>query len=251
MSVNSFLSTENISTLWDVITDEDIFKYLSKDIQNKVLLVFTQNLKGFFDIEKMKTNELMDINKKYIILLLDHIKKLHPQQPNKIVIHEEIITNASKEAITYEEIHNDRKNQFDKDLNNRQEEFMNAMSLKVPPVPDFTDKMQEEPIMEMDKIIKEMIMQRNYEIEVINKDLSNLNSVDMLKSQETSIKSEKKTFTNLDINTGNENNNILNNKKNVSWGYKETREYKENDKIMEDTIFNKLKKINNNNNNNK
>jgi hypothetical protein len=192
----------------------------------------------------------MDINKKYIILLLDHIKKLHPQQPNKIIIHDEIITNAPKEAITYEEIHNDRKNQFDKDLNNRQEEFMNAMSLKVPPVPDFTDKMQEEPIMEMDKIIKEMIMQRNYEIEVINKDLSNSNSVNMLQSQETSIKSEKKTFTNLEINTEKENNNLLHNKKNVSWGYKETREYKENDKIMEDTIFNKLKKINNNNNNN-
>lgn len=242
MSVNSFLSKENVSTLWDVITDEDIFKFLSKDIQNKVLQVFTQNLKGFFDIEKMKTNELMDMNKKYIILLLEHIKKIYPQQPNKIKIHDEIIPKGPKEAITYEEIQNDRKSQFDKDLNNRQEEFNNAMSIKVPPIPDFTDKMQEEPIVEMDKIIKEMMMQRNYEIEVINQKLSNPNSSDnWLQSQDTSIKSDKKTFTNLDFDTEKERNN----KKNVSWGFNETREYKENDKIMEDTIFKKLKKLNN------
>jgi hypothetical protein len=251
MSVNNFLSKENISTLWDVITDEDIFKFLSKDIQNKVLQVFTQNLKGFFDNEKIKTNLLMDMNKKYIILLLEHIKKIYPQQPNKIKIHDEIIPKSPKEAITYEEIHNDRKSQFDKDLNNRQEDFINAMSIKVPPVPDFTDKLVEEPIMEMDKIIKEMMMQRNYEIEVINKNVSSVNDDSWLQSQETSIKKEKNTDTNTetDIDIIDIDRNSVLNKKNVSWGYNETREYKENDKIIEDTIFKKLKKISNENSN--
>jgi hypothetical protein len=243
MSVNSFLSKENISTLWDVITDEDIFKFLSKDIQTKVLQVFTQNLKGFFDNEKIKTNVLMDMNKKYMILLLEHIKKIYPQQPNKIKIHDDIIPKSPKEAITYEEIHNDKKSQFDKDLNNRQEDFNNAMSIKVPPVPDFTDKLVEEPIMEMDKIIKDMMMQRNYEIEVINKNVSSTKDDSWLQSQETSIKREKNTIT-----TNIDRNSILNNKKNVSWGFNDTREYQEhqeNDKIMEETIFNKLKKITN------
>ena len=243
MLVNSFLSKENISTLWDVITDEDIFKFLSKDIQTKVLQVFTQNLKGFFDNEKIKTNVLMDMNKKYIILLLEHIKKIYPQQPNKIKIHDDIIPKSPKQAITYEEIHNDKKSQFDKDLNNRQEDFNNAMSIKVPPVPDFTDKLVEEPIMEMDKIIKEMMMQRNYEIEIINKNVSSTKDDTWLQSQETSIKREKNTVTsNIDRDIDRDN------KKNVSWGFNETREYQEdqeNDKIMEDTIFKKLKKITN------
>uniref|UniRef100_A0A6C0IED5 Uncharacterized protein n=1 Tax=viral metagenome TaxID=1070528 RepID=A0A6C0IED5_9ZZZZ len=247
MSVNSFLSKENISTLWDVITDEDIFKFLSKDIQTKVLQVFTQNLKGFFDNEKIKTNVLMDMNKKYMILLLEHIKKIYPQQPNKIKIHDDIIPKSPKEAITYEEIHSDRKSQFDKDLNNRQEDFNNAMSIKVPPVPDFTDKLVEEPIMEMDKIIKEMMMQRNYEIEVINKNVSSTKDDGWLQSQETSIKRGKNTVTtDTDTSTDIDRNNVFN-KKNVSWGFNETREYQENDKIMEDNIFKKLKKINNEN----
>jgi hypothetical protein len=247
MSVNSFLSKENISTLWDVITDEDIFKFLSKDIQNKVLQVFTQNLKGFFDIEKIKTNVLMDMNKKYIILLLEHIKQIYPnKQPNKIKIHNDI-PKGPKEAITYEEIYNDRKSQFEKDLNNRQEDFNNAMTIKVPIVPDFTDKLVEEPIMEMDKIIKNMMMQRNYEIEVINKNISSRNDDGWLQSQETSIKNEKNTVTtNVDTDI---DRDVSINKKNVSWGFNETREYQENDKIMEDNIFKKLKKINNENSN--
>jgi len=244
MSVTSFLSKENISTLWDVITDEDIFKFLSKDIQNKILQVFTQNLKDFYDIEKIKTNVLMDLNKKYIILLLEHIKKIYPQQPNKIKIHDEIIPKSPKEAITYEEIQNDRKSKFEKDLNTYQEEFNNAMSIKVPPVPDFTDKFVEEPIMNMDKIIKDIMMQRNYDIEIINKNVSNTNDDNWLQSQETSIKKEKNILTNMDtdIDIDIDNNSVLN-KKNVSWGLNEMREYKENDKITEESIFKKLKKI--------
>jgi hypothetical protein len=248
MSVTSFLSKENISTLWDVITDEDIFKFLSKDIQNKILQVFTQNLKDFYDIEKIKTNVLMDLNKKYIILLLEHIKKIYPQQPNKIKIHDEIIPKSPKEAITYEEIQNDRKSKFEKDLNTYQEEFNNAMSIKVPPVPDFTDKFVEEPIMNMDKIIKDIMMQRNYDIEIINKNVSNTNDDNWLQSQETSIKKEKNiianmdTDTDIDIDKDKDNNSVLN-KKNVSWGLNEMREYKENDKITEESIFKKLKKI--------
>jgi len=244
MSVTSFLSKENVSTLWDVITDEDIFKFLSKDIQNKILQVFTQNLKDFYDIEKIKTNVLMDLNKKYIILLLEHIKKIYPQQPNKIKIHDEIIPKSPKEAITYEEIQNDRKSKFEKDLNTYQEEFNNAMSIKVPPVPDFTDKFVEEPIMNMDKIIKDIMMQRNYDIEIINKNVSNTNDDNWLQSQETSIKKEKNILANMDTDTDIDidNNSVLN-KKNVSWGLNEMREYKENDKITEESIFKKLKKI--------
>ena len=114
MNINDFLNKENINTLWDVISDEDIFKFLSRDIQNKVAQLFSNNIKGFFEIEKIKTNNLVDINKKYIMLILNHIQKTYTQQmPNKIKILEET---PVKEFITAEELHNERKSQFDKDL---------------------------------------------------------------------------------------------------------------------------------------
>jgi hypothetical protein len=282
MSSNYFLNKENISMIWDVITDENIFKFLSRDIQQKVASVFTNNLKGFFESEIKNTNNLIDLNKKYIMLILNHIKTNYPQQqPNKIKILEEI-SSEQKQLITYEELQNDRKSQFDKDLNKRQEEFSNAMSLPIPEVPEFVDKNVDKPITEMEKLIKEITAQRNYEVEQINRNYEK--SENWLNSQETSIKSEKKLLSNQNlqqinnnnnnnnnnsnnnnnnnINNNNNNNNINNNKlkyikitndqielespdkrKNVSWGPDSEISENIND-VFEENIFKKLKILN-------
>ena len=237
MNINNFLHKENLNTLWDVISDEDIFKFLSRDIQSKVAELFSNNFKGFFEIEKTKTSSLVDINKKYIMLILNHIKKTYTQQmPNKIKILDET---PSKEIITAEELHNERKSQFDKDLFKRQEEFENIMVVKSPPLPNFLDKYEDKPIGEMDKIIKEMTSKRNYDVEQITK-----NSViddNWLKPQETSIKSEKITKQPQQINESRfkylnaDNQQQSPTKKNVTW--------EQSDSEIEENIFKKLKKI--------
>ena len=175
--------------LWDVVSDEDIFKFLTPDIQSKIYNLFLSNIQGFFEVERTKNNSLVDLNKKYILLILNHIKKTYPYQPSKIKIHNEP---PVKELITYEEIQNDRKSQFEKDFSRRQEEFEDSMTIKQPPVPEFADKETDRPIKEMDKILKEMQAQRNYEVEQINRTYNTTNQVDnWLKPQETSLKTEK------------------------------------------------------------
>jgi hypothetical protein len=82
MSLKEFIRKENIQMLWDVISDEDIFKLLLPDIQSKIYDLFISNIKGFFELEKTKTNSLVDIKKKYILLILNHIKKTYPYQPS-------------------------------------------------------------------------------------------------------------------------------------------------------------------------
>ena len=168
MSLKQFVQKENIQMLWDVVSDEDIFKFLSPDIQSKIYDVFTNNIKGFFEVEKTKNSSLVDTNKKYILLILNYIKQTYPYQPSKIKIHSEP---PVKELITYEEIHNDRKSKFDKDFSKRQEEFEDFMTVKAPPVPEFADPVgkSDKPIKEMDKILKDMQAQRNYEVEQINR----------------------------------------------------------------------------------
>jgi hypothetical protein len=197
MSESLFNKKDNIQMLWDVVSDEDIFKFLSPDIQSKIYNVFINNIQGFFQLERTKTNaSLVEMNKKFIILILNHIKQTYSYQPSKIKIHNDP---PVKELITYEEIQNDRKSQFDKDLSKKQEEFEDFMSIKSPPVPEFADPVGkiDKPIKEMDKILKDMLAQRNYEVEQINKSYNNIiNSNDSqvdnwLKPQETSLKSEK------------------------------------------------------------
>jgi hypothetical protein len=241
MNINNFLHKENINTLWDVISDEDIFKFLSRDIQSKVAQLFTNNVTGFFEIEKIKTNNLVDINKKYIMLILNHIKKTYTQQmPNKIKILEET---PVKEFITAEELYNERKSQFDKDLSKRQEEFENIMTVKAPPVPNFLDKYEDKPIGGMDKIIKEMTAKRNYDVEQITK--NTIVDDSWLKPQETSVKSEKMSKESQPINESRfkylnmDNQESSPTKKSVTWG----NNTETSDSEFEENIFKKLKKV--------
>jgi hypothetical protein len=257
MNINNFLNKENINTLWDVVSDEEIFKFLSRDIQPKISNLFSNNIKGFFETERTKTNSLIDLNKKYILLILNHIKKNYPYQPNKIKIYDELPVKEHiivKEHITSEEIQNERKTQFEKDLQQRQQEFENIINIKVPPVPEFADKCEEIPISEMDKIIKEMTAKRKYDVEQINRNYSaDVNQTNnWLMSQETSLKTEKLSpqknkeeeeqhkysrFNFLNLEEVDQNNIISPTKKNVTWG--DNEEFDE----VEENIFNKLKKV--------
>ena len=249
MSIQTFLKKENVDTLWDVIVDEDIFKFLSRDVQGKVFQIFVENIKGFYEIERKTSTNLIDVNKKYILLILNYIKKNYSQQiPNKIKIFEDA---PVKESITYEEIQNEKKSQFEKDLQLRQQEFTNAMALPVPEVPEFSDKFTEGPISEMDKMIKEMTAKRNYDVEQINRENQHYmgNADNCLKPQETSVKTEKINSQRLPpsqsrFSSDNEIIDMQPKGKNVTWGENEEFNIPNLQQIAEeDNIFKKLKKV--------
>jgi hypothetical protein len=255
IGVQNFIKKENIDTIWDVIIDEDIFKFLTREIQVNVLKLFNENIKGFFDVERIKTSKLVEMNKKYILLILNHIKKNYPNNmPSKIKIFND---SETKEPITYEEIQNEKKTQFEMELMKKQQEFTNSMSLQVPEVPDFKDNFTDEPISEMDKMIKEITAKRNYDVEQINRSYqqgSVENADTWLKPQETSVKSEKLT-PNISQHIIQETNSRskyqtiedteVQKNKNVSWGQNEEYNIPSlSDEMDEDNnIFNKLKKI--------
>jgi hypothetical protein len=242
MSVQNFLTKDNIQTLWDVVIDENIFKFLEKEHQINVLNIFNENLKGFFETEKTKAINLVYLNKKYIMLILNYItKNFKSNIPNKIKIYDEPET---KEPITYEEIQNEKKTQFEMDLMKRQQDFTNAITMQVPDVPDFKDNFKDEPISEMEKMIKEITKKRNYDVEQINQSYQKENE-QWMKPQETSIKSEK--FLSQNQNQNKIQENVEDHKKNVTWGNNEIIN-KSLENVEEQDIFKKLKKVNTNEN---
>lgn len=254
MSINDFVKKDNISMLWEVISDVDNFKFLKRDIQGNIYQLFLNNIQGFFENEKINTNSLVEINKKYIMLILNYINSNFNIQPSKITIHQEPV----KESITYEEIQNDRRNKFDRDLFRRQEDFDNFMTVKVPPVPEFSDKKTDSPIKGMDRILKEMQASRNYDIEQINRNQNSTTQLDnWLKSQETSLKSEKfvsetnatqhytnSRFSFLNI-TDNDTNEVTKDKKNVSFSNVQEIQTFDIDDEEDANIFLKLKTVSN------
>ena len=182
MSIHTFANKENIQMLWDVISDEHQFRFLPPDIQSSVYTLFINNIPGFYENEKHKNNTLVDINKKYILLIVSHIQKTYAHQPSKIKIH----SDPPIHGITAEDIQQERKSRINHDFVRRQEEFDDSMTMKAPEVPEFTDKHTDQPIKEMDKLLKEMHAQRNYEVAQINREYSPADK--WLAPQETSLK---------------------------------------------------------------
>ena len=245
MSIKQFTQKQNIEMLWDIVSDEEIFRFLPPDNQHKISQVFINNIQGFYEVEKNKTTSLVELNKKYILLILNHIKRTYPYEPSKIKIHNE---QPVKELITFEEIQNDRKSQFERDLNKRQAEFEDSINVKIPSVPDFTDKDADKPIKEMDKLVKEMLAQRNYEVEQINRTYNEPDN--WLKPQETSLKSEKFEPPKEKQEQQSQGNkfkflNELTPKKNVSFSNTDQIQmFTEIEDEENDNIFAKLKKVN-------
>lgn len=267
MSIEMFLEKTNVYLLWDVLIDEPMIKQIcnSQIKTNELQTIFETNIKAFFVREKNNYNSLVELNKKYILLLINYIIKLqdnsidevnrqnsqnvqNSQGFKKIKIHED---DTIQQQITYEDIHNERISKFEKELTKKQEEFTTSMSVSVPPTPNFNDKL-DEPINEIELEIKRIQEQRNYDIELINRsynanDISN--NKNWLTSQETSIKNEKLTLdfqSNMTANTKT-NTNVS---KHITWSNENQfyepvplQEHGNNQETTHDNIFNKLKKI--------
>ena len=163
--MDNFLSNDNMNLLWDVITDEDILKNRSKDVIDIVHEMFQTNINSFYDIEKRQPTSLVDLNKKYIMIILNYVNN--------------IIARTNKEP----QIQKDRRSQFEQDLTIKQQEFTASMTAPVPKTPIFNDNL-DQPLSDIEKDIKKLTEQRKYDIEKIN-----YNKADgWLKSKNTSIK---------------------------------------------------------------
>ena len=89
MAIN-FLTKENIDLLWDVISDEEIFKYLNSSQQITVNKIFLNNLKGFYknqiNSHHLKKINLVELNKNYILLIINFIKQNYSLATTKLKI---------------------------------------------------------------------------------------------------------------------------------------------------------------------
>jgi hypothetical protein len=203
MSNSTFLSNENMNLLWEVLMENKIFLNKPKDFFIKINKIFNENIQEFYQ-QEIKNNpsiSLININKKFITLLLSHIQNTILTNPN-----------PNPNPILKEDIQNSRISKFEKNLHEMKTEFTNAMSIPVPPIPEFKDKI-EEPLSDLEIEIKKTIAQRNYDIEKYPPK-QNINDSSWLIAQETSIKNEKLKLTNdskhyLSIDSKNLDNNFL------------------------------------------
>ena len=274
MSSAGFLSTSNTEMLWNIIMEDVVTTTFNENMVMKYIRdVFHKNLGPFFEIEGKNTNDLIVLNKKYISWILGTINAFTKKNANTQNT-ANTPKNDDNKLITVEDIHKNRQTQFEQDLNERQQEFTNYMTVKTPEVPKFSIDLSEDvPIKELEQTIKQMAAQRNYDVDMINK--NNTNPVDAqnwLTPKETSVKNEKLSHKNsdmskntviskpIDISKNNtsdtvkyikidtinldssKHNNVVDLDKHITW--QDQMPTTEESNTTESNIFNKLKKIN-------
>jgi len=166
---DDFLNASNVEILWDVIAEQNMF-------QNRH--AFERSLVDFYEREKHAHSDLVMLNKGFITSI---ISKPLVEPPQKI-------------AITYEELQTEKLSQFELKLTEKEDDFKQSMARPMPhQIPNFRDKM-DEPLTEIDLIMKRTIAERNYDVAKIANANANVNThavKNALHPQETSIKKEK------------------------------------------------------------
>ena len=202
MSINSFNSQENKSVLWQFLLENNLFIGLSDKKFNKVKDIFERNIQSISIVNDSISNK----NKILIQKMMEELELLKSK-------------NISKPL---EEV----RLEIEKDLKNKQEEFVELIKRPEPKNLDFNDE-KDEPISNdnMDKILKKMMEDRDLESNLENPGIkssnpekkvtfANIDFIDKLKKieNEDNVSTNSSNmlnfdkFKNLDVNSSSNNN---------------------------------------------
>jgi hypothetical protein len=142
----NFLGENNQKVLWDVMKDNGILNNTPERTK-----MFQTYIYEFYEKYKTRKMDLMDRNKMFIQLL---IQKIGTELPNE------------SNLTTNEEIKKYRKDNFDRKLEQKQNEFFEGIHKKPPETPNFQDNIEDEKVSDtsMAQTIQEMIKERNLDI---------------------------------------------------------------------------------------
>jgi hypothetical protein len=178
-NVSKFLNKQNLKLLWEVLLDELKIDPTNKPILTNIRTVFESNINPFTKNTSVNSNvQLVNLNKQFLSQVVIAVNRLFPnlgreQDFKRIQIGSEEVMSPYK----IEDIHEARKDDFENQLKIKRNEFENSINLQKPKEMDFTEKIDDGKIKEMDTLIAETIARRNFDIEQINK-VTNLNVED-------------------------------------------------------------------------
>lgn len=164
-NMNEFTLSKNKELLWKLMCDNKNFvKMVQKDIQH-IQVIFENKINEINEIitiSKDKNIKLLTLNKDFLKNMNSFCNKTEPiKNKNKDVVFDKNINNN---VITREDIQKKELNSFDERLNKRQQEFDKYKNDK-PEEVNFNDDKIDEPLKDIDNILKSKIAERNYEVQ--------------------------------------------------------------------------------------
>ena len=224
MAMSKFLTKQNIELLWDVLLDELRIESNNKQIFTNVRSIFESNINPFTKNTNVNVNvnglnintQLVNLNKQFLSQVVMAVNRLFPslkqeQEFKRIQISSEEAQLV--ELYKVEDIREERRDHFEKQVNKKRIEFENSINQHKPAELDFSEKIDDGKIKEMDTLIAETVARRKFDIEQIQYPLVTEDPV----KQETDLNIYRKLkLKPIDKDTT-KDTNANTNKKNVTW----------------------------------
>ena len=237
--LTKFLNKQNLKLLWEVLLDELHIDSNNKSIITNIRTVFESNIQPFTKNTSINTNihanmQLTNLNKQFLSQVLFAVNRLFPnlkqeQDFKRIQISSEEISSYKISPYKIEDIREVRQDTFEKQVSIKQADFDNYINLNKPKELDFSEKMEDDKITEMDTLIAETVARRKFDIEQIQNTIVTEDPENWLQSQKitntnTNTKeapsADLSIYRKLKLKQTNENTVIsttANQKKNVTW----------------------------------
>jgi hypothetical protein len=171
-----------LGLLWDVLLDELHIDANNKSIVTNIRTVFESNIQPFTK-NVLQNTQLVILNKQFLSQVLIAVNRLFPnlkqeQEFKRIQI-------SSEEVIPYkiEDIRESRQTDFEKQVSLKRADFENSINLNKPKELNFSEKIEDDKITEMDALIAETIARRKFDIEQIQHTVVSEDSENWLQPQ--------------------------------------------------------------------
>jgi polyhydroxyalkanoate synthesis regulator phasin len=205
--MNSFLSRENVDMLVEILLDDKPNK--NQGDVNQIIQEINVFRNTHLNSSSVSNVSLLELNQQFLKRMISHSLQSQPSSSLQSSMHtsaslqspsslqQSLPTSSLQSPSSYrnEDLKAERLDFFDKQLNQKRQEFESAITLKKPTPPIFEDsKMLDKPIANMEELIAQTMAQRNFDISNIGSPQSS----DWLSPVSTSVKVEKQELNGME-----------------------------------------------------
>jgi hypothetical protein len=261
INISKFLNKQNIKLLWDVLLDELQIDTNNKSIVTNIRTVFESNINPFTsNANKIPHLMLVELNKQFLSQVVIAVNRLFPNLKKEKEF--KLINITSEEIVEpykVEDIHSARQDNFEKQVLKKRLEFEKSINLNKPPELDFSEKMDDGKIKEMDSLIAETIARRNFDIEQFQPKMTSENNDNWIQQEPQQPQQQKQNKPLQQINSnkglqkkkvtwteGKLSNNILQGILTNNENYQDFQENQENVSLIIEEQLSPLNRLNSN-----
>lgn len=159
-----FIHAQNQSLLWNIISNIDITKAIFVEGSPQKSIWFKNIIEEFYIKyygRNISIDELRELNRQVITYMVENLKTIYKStaKPQSV----QVQLQAEPQTIYSRNAPQEYNEQFDK----RQKEYETMVKKPLPPEVNFSENIKDEPISNMEELIKQQLQMREYEISSI------------------------------------------------------------------------------------